>query len=311
MTKKRDHGGGLDAAIRQYGGDRADWLDLSTGINPEPYPLPALAPDTWTALPDEAAFADLYASARKFWNIPEGADIIAATGASAIIAAIPRVLHGQTVEITKPTYNEHAAAFVASGWREAATTPDVQVVVHPNNPDGRLWQPSELSAPIKVIDESFCDVCPLDSLIALAAQPKTVVLKSFGKFWGLAGMRLGFAVGDPKIIAQLRALLGPWQVNGPALATGRAALDDSGWAEATRARLAKDADRLDQLMAHTGAQCIGGTTLFRLYDVADAAAFQHRLAQHRVWSRIFPYSQTWLRLGLPAADRWTQLEAAL
>ena len=307
----RDHGGGIDAAIATYGGQRGSWLDLSTGINPVPFPIAAMPDDAWTALPDKAAFASLYKNARSFWRIPEQADITAAGGASAIIAALPRVLRKGIVHIPTPTYNEHAAAFAAAGWETNDAPGDTLVAVHPNNPDGRTWTEPELSAEVVIIDESFCDVMPDKSLIALAARPGTVVLKSFGKFWGLAGMRLGFAIGDPEITGRLRDVLGPWQVSGPALSIGAAALSDQRWADATRQRLSQDAARLDQLMIAKGAQTIGGTDLFRLFEVEGAANWQGRLAGHHVWSRCFPYNPRWLRLGLPAPDRWDQLENAL
>jgi cobalamin biosynthetic protein CobC len=311
MSVKRDHGGGLDAAIAQYGGIRTDWVDLSTGINPVPYPMRALEHGVWTALPDEGAFDTLYSNARRFWNVPAGANIIATSGASAIIAALPRILPTGGVSIPEPTYNEHAAAFAAAGWQTSADTQHAKVVVHPNNPDGRLWQVSDLNADYSVIDESFCDVMPDKSLIAEAAQTGRIVLKSFGKFWGLAGLRLGFAIGDPALIGALRDILGPWQVSGPALAVGAKALADTGWATETRARLETDAKRQDGLMSGKGATPVGGTTLFRLYEVDDAASWQDHLARHHIWSRSFPYNPRWLRLGLPAPDQWDRLEAAL
>lgn len=311
MNKPRDHGGGLDAAIRQYGGTRADWLDLSTGINPMPYPMPRLPADAWTALPDRGAFDRLYSLARHFWSVPDGAEIVAAGGASAIIAALPRVLPRGSVYIPGPTYNEHGAAFQAADWDLGQDPSHAMVAVQPNNPDGHLWQADELAAPITIIDESFCDVTADHSMIDLAVRPGTIVLKSFGKFWGLAGLRLGFAIGDPGIIGKLTELLGPWQVSGPALAIGAEALSDPEWADQTRARLATDATRLDTLLTGKGAALVGGTPLFRLYQVQDAAAAQAQLARHKVWSRIFPYAPDWLRLGLPPHGRWDQLEAAL
>ena len=311
MNDPRDHGGGLDAAIAAYGGTRGDWLDLSTGINPVPYTMPVLPDDAWTALPDEAAFARLYARARQFWNVPDQAAILGATGASAIIAALPHVFPKGEVCIPGPTYNEHAAAFSAAGWGLGHDPSHALVAVHPNNPDGHIWQVSDLISAYTIIDESFCDISPDQSLIQLSARPGTVVLKSFGKFWGLAGLRLGFAIGDPAIIAKLTDLLGPWQISGPALAIGAAALADPAWANETRTRLTHDAARLDRLVTARGAEVVGGTTLFRLYKVDNAQALQDRLAQHHIWSRVFPYAPDWLRLGLPAAVRWAQLEAAI
>ncbi len=308
---RRDHGGGIDAARAQWGGSRADWLDLSTGINPVPYGAPALSADAWTALPDTAAQTGLIEAARDFWQVPDGAAILAAPGASALIARIPALAPAGHVDIPAPTYNEHAAAFVAQGWTLQASPAAARVLVHPNNPTGKQWLAADVNAPLTVIDESFCDVCPESSLIAEAANPGRIVLKSFGKFWGLAGLRLGFAIGDPDLIKTLATLTGPWAVSGPALEIGAAALCDPDWATATRARLTADAARLDQIMTQRGAHVAGGTSLFRLYEVADAAAWQTKMAQGHVWSRIFPYSKTYLRLGLPAPDRWKQLEAAL
>ncbi|MDA7475148.1 aminotransferase class I/II-fold pyridoxal phosphate-dependent enzyme, partial [Planktomarina temperata] len=131
------------------------------------------------------------------------------------------------------------------------------------------------------------------------------------KFWGLAGLRLGFAIGDPELIDTLRQRLGPWPVSGIALKIGAAALGDTTWAEQTRARLTEDAERLDRLMRRQNARPMGACALFRTYEVADARQLQHHLAQHKIWTRVFPYSPTWIRLGLPPQAQWARLEAAL
>lgn len=313
MTRTRDHGGGIDAAIAQYGGTRADWIDLSTGINPVAYPLPDWPAESWTALPDKAAFAALEAAARAFWDVPGKAAVVAAPGASALIARIPALLSKGRVRIDTPTYNEHAAAFAQEGWTADREAPSARVIVHPNNPTGAFWDGGGIEASLRllVIDESFCDIAPERSHIGLADQPGVIMLKSFGKFWGLAGMRLGFAIGDPALLGRLANQLGPWAVSGPALATGARALADRGWAAEVRTRLAQDAARLDRLMTAKGANVAGGTDLFRLYDVGNAAGWHHRLAERRVLGRIFPYSDRWLRLGLPHPGAWSRLEAAL
>ena len=310
-SQERDHGGGLDKAIAQHGGTRAQWIDLSTGINPAPYPIGEFTSDDWTALPDATAFDALNTAARQFWNVPAGAAMLPAPGASSLIARIPALAPPSRVGIPTPTYNEHAAAFSQHGWALAEDdTFTAQVLVHPNNPDGRLWQSSDVTAPLTIIDESFCDIAPNASLMHLAEREGVIILKSFGKFWGLAGLRLGFAIAHPSTIASLSALIGPWPVSGPALEVATRALSDPAWAAATRTRLAQDSARLDRLMA-PHSSLVGGTTLFRLYAVPDAHSFQTRLAQHQIWSRIFPYSSTWIRLGLPPAARWSALEAAL
>ncbi|ATG48693.1 threonine-phosphate decarboxylase [Celeribacter ethanolicus] len=315
MSHRRDHGGGLDAAVARWGGEKSGWIDLSTGINPAPYPIGDIPPNAWTALPDAAAQDALVQAARGFWQVHHGAAVLAAPGASSLIARLPALWPKGRVEIQPPTYNEHAGAFGAQGWEVMTSDPtrkaSVAVAVHPNNPDGRLWREEEFTAPVTIIDESFCDVIPEESHIARVRDGRTIVLKSFGKFWGLAGMRLGFAIGAPDLIDRLAALIGPWAVSGPALAIGTAALNDPVWAIRTRIRLTQDAARLDEMMEGKGAKLVGGTTLFRLYDVGDAHMVQTRLAEHHVWSRLFPYSRRWLRLGFPPSDRWGQLETAL
>lgn len=309
-SPQRDHGGALDAAVAKHGGTRADWLDLSTGINPVPYPTDAIPADVWTALPDAAAQQRLITAARSFWNVPDAFDIVAAPGASALIARMPEIFHVSTVSIPGPTYNEHEAAFRAAYVDLVRKEADMRVLVHPNNPDGKLWGARDVAG-VTLIDESFCDTVPDQSLLG-CNDSEHWVLKSFGKFWGLAGLRLGFLIGPRgEGMEIMQSSLGPWAVSGPALHIGAAALEDQDWATQTRARIATDADRLDALMSTAGAKPIGGTTLFRLFEVDSPTAWQEKLAQHQVWSRVFPYSKTWLRLGLPAPDRWAQLERAL
>ena len=309
---RRDHGGGLDAALAQYGGKRSNWLDLSTGINPNPYTTPALEPSSWRNLPDYEANAALCTAARKFWNVPDSADILAVPGCSSAIAQIPSLQPASLVEIATRTYNEHAAAFLFHGWDTHArlASPQARVVVHPNNPTGE-FHPMITAAPITVIDESFCDVTPEKSYIAKAALPGHIILKSFGKFWGLAGLRLGFAIGDPALIDPLRQKLGPWPVSGLALQVGTQALGDHAWAVETRQRLNEDAIYLDETMAKIGATPMGDCPLFRTYEVESANELQRQMAQSHIWSRIFPYSKKWIRLGLPPKSDWGRLQDAL
>lgn len=311
MIGTRDHGGGVDAAAQRYGGARADWIDLSTGINPVPYPLADLPSHAWSALPDQAAQTALENAARQFWCIPNTAAVIAAPGASALIARLPALASAKTVDIPAPTCNEHWAAFLAHGWLQDHVSADANVIVHPNNPTGHWYTHNDLTAPLTIIDESFADTDPARSTVPIADQPGRIVLKSFGKFWGLAGMRLGFAIGRTELVERLSGLLGPWPVSGPAQFIGTRALNAVHWAKATRARLADDAARLDSLVTKSGADIAGGTTLFRLYRVDNASAWQERLAQHKIWTSIFPYATDLIRFGLPGPLDWARVEAAL
>ncbi len=303
-TGRPEHGGAPGAAARRFGGDAADWLDLSTGINPVPFPLPPIAPGAWTRLPEPADEAALVAAARRFWAVPDSHGIVAAPGTSALIALLPRILPPGRVEIPGPTYAEHAAAFAAAGWAQGPG--DLRVLVHPNNPDGRRWGAADVG-PRGIVDESFADA----DACTLPHGPQ-ITLKSFGKFWGLAGLRLGFAIAPLGLAYAIADALGPWPVSGPALAIGTAALDDPAWAAGARARLAAGAARLDRLLTEAGAGVIGGTALFRLAQVPDGRAVQARLAANRIWTRAFDHSPTWLRLGQPGdAAGWARLADAL
>ncbi|MEO1331170.1 MAG: aminotransferase class I/II-fold pyridoxal phosphate-dependent enzyme, partial [Pseudomonadota bacterium] len=191
---------------------------------------------------------------------------------------------------------------------------DALVVVNPNNPDGRRFAPDALAARaadgrFTLIDESFADPTPEASAVPWSGGEGLLVLKSFGKFFGLAGLRLGFVIGSARDIEGIGDRLGPWAVSGPALEIGRAALADAAWIAETRARLARDGARLDAWSAAMGWGMVGGADLFRLVDTPDAAAAQGRLAEARIWTRAFPYSGTWLRIGLPQPDAWPRLEA--
>jgi cobalamin biosynthetic protein CobC len=252
------------------------------------------------------------------------APILAVAGAQAAIQLIPKLFAPASARILSPTYNEHSAALRSAGWQvEEVTTlgefegADLAVVVNPNNPDGRSHTREDLlrlSARVGrlVVDESFADLQPDLSLASEAARGSLIVLRSFGKFYGLAGVRLGFILGSQADISMLAEMAGPWPVSGPAIAVGTAALSDRAWAGATMARLRTDAARLDVLAQSAGWKYVGGTELFRLYDTPNAEAARDRLARHQIWTRMFPYSDRWLRLGLPGQPvEWDGLAAAL
>lgn len=320
IDPSRDHGGNIDAAIARFGA--GDWIDLSTGINRLPYPVPALPPAAWQRLPPHSDLARLEAVAAAAYGT--NARIVALAGAQTAIQLLPLIQAPGRAKILSPTYNEHAACLRAAGWTveevpeiEALTGAELAVLVNPNNPNGRAFQPDDLLALAKkvgllVVDESFMDMTPAFSLTPLAGRKGLIVLRSFGKFYGLAGLRLGFVLGHQDEIAPLARMAGPWPVSGAAIAIGCQALADIAWRNTTIARLEVDAQRLDRMAATAGWKLTGGTALFRLYETHDAAGAQDRLARAKIWSRIFPYSSSWLRLGLPGPEaEWQQLAAAL
>ncbi|MGB5869581.1 MAG: threonine-phosphate decarboxylase CobD [Albidovulum sp.] len=318
----RDHGGNIDWAMATFGGDPDQWIDLSTGINRVPYPIPPLPRHAWTDLPTKAAMDALADAARKAYRTD--AAVLPLAGAQAAIQMIPQLGAPGRARVLTPTYNEHAACLCAAGWAvEEVTTldalagADIAVVVNPNNPDGLTYAPDRLLALAAkvgrlVVDESFADPRPALSIAPDAGGKGLFVLRSFGKFYGLAGLRLGFVIGEADEIAKLGEMAGPWPIAGAAIEIGRRALADKGWAKATTARLQTETTRLDAIAQAEGWRALGGTELFRLYDAQDAIAAQNRLAQSHIWTRVFPYAPGWVRLGLPGCEgEWARLALAL
>lgn len=320
----RDHGGNLDAAILRFGGAPEDWIDLSTGINAQPYPVPDIPADRWNALPRKSDMAALCQAAQVAYRTT--AQVVALAGAQGAIQIVPYLRQLGEARVLAPTYNEHAGALRAAGWRvtevshpDALRGADVAIVVNPNNPDGASYPPDLLAdlaqdVGLLVVDESFADPTPALSLAPrLDRLPENILLlRSFGKFYGLAGLRLGFALAHPAQAARIAAMAGPWPVCGPAIEIAIAALNDQTWQAETIARLNTEAARLDAIAARAGWQLVGGTVLFRTYAAPDAPKAQNQLARAHIWTRIFPYSAKWIRLGLPGTPAaWARLEAAL
>ena len=317
-----EHGGNLDAAIAQFGGERTSWIDLSTGINPHAYPVSDIPHRHWADLPDASALNDLISAARTTYNTQ--LPILPMAGAQQAINAYPVLKSSGDARILSPTYNEHGLQLAKKGWQvtevskiNALCGADLAVIVNPNNPDGQCFASEDILAVAQtvgllIVDESFVDAHP-DLSICHHVNEKNdnvLILRSFGKFYGLAGLRLGFAIGAEPLLQPLASHQGSWAVSGPALYIGASALNDVKWAEDMRLRLQIDAQKLDKLAAQAGWILRGGCSLFRLYEMDNADQEQQKLANHHIWSRRFSYAPRWIRLGLPPADKWTQLENA-
>jgi cobalamin biosynthetic protein CobC len=279
-------------------------------------------------LPEAAALDALAAIAARAYGAPSAAHVVPAPGTQILLPLIAALVRPGRAQVLGPTYPEHSRAAARSGHRVADVSElaglrdaDLAVVVNPNNPDGRIVSRDALLAcahelperSLLVVDEAFMEVGPGGaSLAGDVGRRNIVVLRSFGKFFGLAGVRLGFALAAPEIAEQLRVSLGPWAVSGPAIAIGAAALRDRSWAKMTRERLAQAALRLDRLLAGVGLDVTGGTSLFRLARTPSATDLFHHLGHAGVLVRHFAEQAMWIRFGLPACEpHWQRLEAAL
>ncbi|WP_442583302.1 threonine-phosphate decarboxylase CobD [Mesorhizobium sp. ASY16-5R] len=324
-----DHGGSLGRARALFPQAPQPFIDLSTGINPYSYPLFDLPATAFTRLPESRRAKELQEVAARAYGAAAATNVVAAPGTQILLPRVMALVSPGRAKVLGPTYAEHARAAALAGhsveevsdFKDLAGA-DVAVVVNPNNPDGRIVaRPALLGLAgemqtrggLLVVDEAFMDVGPKEhGLAGDVGRTGLVVLKSFGKFFGLAGVRLGFALAEQGLAARIEAELGPWAVSGPALEIGIRALADEAWQEEMRHRLADDSGKLDKLLETYGLPVSGGTSLYRFVETPDAAGLFAELGRNGILSRNFSWRSSALRFGLPADEvAWVRLEQAL
>ena len=309
------HGGDLSAADARFGTPPAGWLDLSTGINPFGYPNLAQDPEAFRRLPTAAEGKAFEDAARAYYGVPDEAGLVAVPGTQAALQVTPSLRPASVVAILSPTYSEHGKTWRAVGHEvtdtasfDALEGADVAVLVNPNNPDGARSEPAQIVALAEevtsrggwvIVDEAFADTEDGLSVVPDAGRDGIIILRSMGKFFGLAGLRLGCVIGTPDFTDQLRERLGPWAIGGGALEIGARALSDADWIEGMRSRLSQASEELGSILLDAGLTVIGGTDLFTLAETDRASELYETLGRQGILVRAFPDDPTWLRFGLP------------
>jgi len=328
------HGGRLGVARVLFPDVPQPWVDLSTGINPRSYPAPRASQRSRNRLPEPTELARLEALAAEAFGVADPTRVVATAGTECALRLLPQIIDLRAAVVVGPTYGSHADAWTRAGALTETIGLDKArahteravclTIANPNNPDGRIVERAlllELHDSLRqhggmlIVDEAFVDVVPEMSVAAAAGTPaasKLIVLRSFGKFFGLAGLRLGFIVAAPPLAAKIRGLIGEWPVSSDALAAGLAAYANVRWMNRERAILQKSAQRLDRLLTLSGFELAGGTSLFRLARAADARERFTRLLAAGILVRPFDFAPDLLRFGLPRGrDQWRRLAAAL
>ena len=322
------HGGRLSEARALFPHAPEPFIDLSTGLNPIAYPVPELPLEAWHRLPEPEAIAALEAQAARTYGVADPEAVVATPGTQILISLLPYIFPARSVAILGPTYGEYASAWAAGDARvqevdrlELLIDADIAVLCNPNNPDGRRLGADTILDLLRkrggrgllMVDEAFADLEDPSLSVALRLpQDGLLVLRSLSKGYGLGGLRLGFALAAPAFTSRIRKSLGPWQVSGPAIAIGAAALVDKDWRERARARAQNDVARLDLLLQAAGLTVLGGTLLFRLAQNETAPALFTRLGEAGLFVRRFDRRPDWLRFGIPGNEEaWSRLAAAL
>lgn len=320
-----EHGGRLRRAASHYGIAEADWLDLSTGLAPWPFAIPPVPERAWARLPE--ADDGLEQAASGYYG---AASVLAVPGSQCAIQLLPRLRRQGKVGVLSPCYAEHAEAWRRSGHivREILDhevdfyldSLDVLVVVNPNNPTGLSLSPERLlewharlaqRGGWLVVDEAFMDNTPELSLAQQSQRAGLIVLRSFGKFFGLAGVRLGFVLSEPKLLRLLAEHVGPWAVSGPTRVVGQACLLDTEGHARQRERSELASARLVQLLQQHGLAPQGGCALFQWLITPQAERLYEYMAHRAILLRLFPHNSS-VRFGLPADEAdWQRLEHAL
>lgn len=320
-----EHGGNLREAAARFGRPFDQWLDLSTGINPRPYPVPELHLNAWHRLPENNPALAL--AAQVYYGAPR---MLPVAGTQAAIQSLPRLRTRSRVIVAAPSYAEHAHCWTQAGHavrevpyarlEQNVEEGDVMVVCNPNNPTGATVAPELLLAWADrlaarggwlVVDEAFGDVTPQNSVARWADRPGLIVLRSVGKFFGLAGLRLGFVAAEKTLLSHLAEFIGPWSVSGPAQDIGCAALDDREWQDRTRQQLLQSGARLHRLLEQHGIPA-AGSALYQWWAEPQPENFWMHMAEHGIWVRLFAEKARGIRLGLPPDEvGWHRLQQAL
>jgi cobalamin biosynthetic protein CobC len=320
-----EHGGNLHDAASRFGRPVGDWIDLSTGLNPHGYPARDIPAAAWHRLPEPDPQLLQYAAA--YYRAPA---LLAVAGTQAAIQALPQLRAPSRVVVAAPSYAEHAHHWAMhrhtmrqvpyDGLAAAVDDCDVMVICNPNNPTGATVAPDRLlewAARLSqrggwlVVDEAFADTDPALSVAQHCGRPGLIVLRSIGKFFGLAGARVGFVAAQPALLGKLADALGPWTISGPAQQICIAALADRAWQANTLSELAGQGARLHALLAARGIAA-SGTALFQWWPESQAEAFWQHMAERGIWVRLFTHAARGIRLGLPPDEQsWRLLDAAL
>lgn len=320
-----EHGGCLQQVAAQYHIPLKEWIDLSTGINPDAWPVPDIPASAWARLPETND--KLVDVATQYYDCE---NLLPVAGSQAAIQALPRLKIKSRIGMLQPAYAEHAHAWQQAGHdvivinHENIDTSiddiDSLLIINPNNPTGRYFSAHTLlnwhqrlqqKNGWLIVDEAFMDITPENSMATHSQLNGLIVLRSLGKFFGLAGARVGFVLAQSDLLEQLSDMLGPWPVTGPSRHIASKALIDTHWQTKTRQKLISQGQQLQDLLIRYNLNPTGKCALFQWVEHPDFALLAEHFRQQGILVREFKNPAS-LRFGLPANNQqWQRLENAI
>ena len=332
LHSEKHHGGDLEWAKNHFSKNHSNWLDLSTGINPTAYPFVLNNYFDYNSLPSNTLLQNCKGACLKFFGCRNHNELLIAPGSQILISQLPHIFQNKKVAIISPTYGEHAPAWKSGGHhvelvqslsKAEAINPDIILLVNPNNPNGNFFDSDTLHRVAEnqkskggylIVDEAFIDIMPEKSCSKFSDMDGLIILRSFGKFFGLGGVRLGAMIAPDEICYAINQRIGPWAVSSSALSIATQAYLDEAWINSQKHELRFCAKKMDQMLISVGCDIIGGTDLFRLVSFNRSKDLFQHLGEEGIYVRHFEYNDQWLRFGLIAKNdnsMWDRLETSL
>ncbi|MBX7145921.1 MAG: aminotransferase class I/II-fold pyridoxal phosphate-dependent enzyme [Alphaproteobacteria bacterium] len=324
-----DHGGDLIYAKNYFGEPNHPWVDLSTGINPRSYPFSFIKNEKYQKLPSQNDISKLLEIARNYYQTPDQVDIIAGPGSQFFLQTLPLFLQEyKNISILTPTYNEYAKCWGSKNSKityvkkitELKRDQQILIICNPNNPNGAIIDHNVIldtaqflkkNKGILIIDEAFVDPIPEYSIVPLLHHSNIIVLKSFGKFFGLAGLRLGFMISAHPVIQQINHFLGPWPISHPAIEIGIKAFNDKVWINKTKNWLQITSKKIHSVFQTYNFKQYKGTALFTFINDSRAFSLYQCLGKKGIYTRIYKENPSWIRIGMPLPQTFKRLTKAL
>lgn len=316
-----NHGGRLNRAVKKFNIPIENWIDLSTGINPNHWPIPNIPDKCFTRLPEDDD--GLVEAARKYYQAD---NLLPVAGSQSVIQLLPLLREKSKVAVPDIGYAEHAHQWQTAGHEiifyktsnldNIVNDVDVLIIINPNNPTGEIVTQKQLLAWHKIlqskqgwliVDEAFADAEEIPSIVNMSHQSGLIVLRSIGKFFGMAGVRSGFVFAEKNLLKEINEKLGPWVLTGVSRYVTTMALLDNEWILNSKQALNQTSDSMHDLILGCSGVTPSGTKLFKTIVHVQAEEIFELFAMQGVLVRLLD-NKKGIRFGMPGDGDWEKVQ---